>query len=192
MNKLVLIAGYAGTGKTYIGKILTKAIHNAIFMDKDTLTRYFVENILEKLQASKNDRESETYLKKVRPLEYDTLMKHANENLQLGKTVIACAPFLKELNDEDWISNLSDELEFDDIKLKIIWIKTDLNTMKERILSRAATRDNWKITHWNTYSKGVREDCPVIPQKVFSINNSERSQTSLEKQISEALLFVDS
>jgi len=43
--------GYAGTGKTYIGKIIAKEIPNSVFIDKDTLTHYFVESLLEKMQV---------------------------------------------------------------------------------------------------------------------------------------------
>ncbi|MGK5554000.1 hypothetical protein ACSNOI_20515 [Actinomadura kijaniata] len=68
----------------------------------DTLTRPVVEAALEKLGQSPHDRESETYLKYIRPCEYEALIAAANENVECGTSAIVTAPFIREVNDPAW------------------------------------------------------------------------------------------
>jgi DNA-binding transcriptional MocR family regulator len=70
---VVMIGGYAGSGKTELGRILARETKWPI-LDKDTLTRFVVEAALEMQGLSRNDRESEVYLKNFRPSEYDSLL----------------------------------------------------------------------------------------------------------------------
>jgi len=65
-RKLVLVGGFPGSGKTHLGKILSKDV--GFFVDKDTLSKLFTEKILTILGKSKNDRESETYLSHLKTL----------------------------------------------------------------------------------------------------------------------------
>ena len=49
-KKLVLIGGMPGSGKTYIGKELAKQA--GLFVDKDTISRFFTEKILIAINGS--------------------------------------------------------------------------------------------------------------------------------------------
>jgi len=181
LKKLILVSGNAGSGKTYIGKILAKKVLSSVYMDKDTLTRPMVEELLRLNMSYPHDRESDIYLKKVRPLEYDILMKHAQENLELGLNVIASAPFIKELRDSNWLLNLKEEMEFEDVEVIVVWIKSDENTMKKRIISRNAARDEWKIKNWQSYVQNIQIESPISDS--ITINNSENCDTSVLSQI---------
>ena len=82
-KQFILIGGLPGSGKTHIGKILANDI-NAVYLDKDTISRDFTEAMLVEIGCSSDDRESELYLAKVRDHEYSTMMKIGMENLELG------------------------------------------------------------------------------------------------------------
>jgi len=181
LKKLILVSGNAGSGKTYIGKILTKKLSPCVYMDKDTLTRPMVEELLVLNNSYPHDRETEVYLKKIRPLEYDILMKHARENLELGINVIASAPFIKELNDDSWLPDLKEEMEFEDVEVIVVWIESDENTMKKRIISRNAKRDEWKLKNWQAYVKNIHIESPI--SESVTINNSENYDTPVLSQI---------
>jgi hypothetical protein len=87
---VLIIGGYAGSGKTELGRILARATGWPM-LDKDTLTRPVVEAALEIAGQPLNDRESETYLNLIRPREYEATMGAAVENCrprrQLGNRV---------------------------------------------------------------------------------------------------------
>src|SRR5262249_62290760 len=92
---VLLIGGYAGSGKTELGRVLIRETGWPM-LDKDTLTRPVAEVALEVLGQSPNDRESEVYLSKIRPREYEALMAAAHENVECGNSAIVTAPFLRE------------------------------------------------------------------------------------------------
>ena len=185
-HKLVLVGGLAGSGKTYIGKEISKKV--GIFIDKDTVSRFFAESLLEKLGSHKNDRESEVYLKHVRDLEYETMMKHAFENLELGHNVICSAPFIKEFkSNNDWLDNQELEAEIFDAELITIWIHADELTTRDRLVARAADRDNHKLANWDEYTSQVKHQPPEEIENIFVIDNTSQQKETLPEQINKVI-----
>ncbi len=180
-HKLILIGGVPGSGKTYIGKEISKS--TAIFIDKDTISRFFTESLLIALGSNKDDRESEIYSSKVRALEYETMMKHAFENLELGHNVICSAPFIAQYQDNDWISDVEFEVEILDAELVKIWIQADENTARERIIARGADRDNGKLSNWDSYVGSVDHSPPTNVSNLIVIDNTPSSSATLSEQI---------
>lgn len=190
-GKLILIGGFAGSGKSYIGKKLSQDILNSVFLDKDTLSNVFTEELLKQLGSYENDRESEIYLQKIRPLEYITLMKNAFENLELNKTVICVAPFIKEFNDREWFVDLKDSLKLIDSSVYKIWVHVDENVAHSRIISRKATRDNSKLLNWNEYANKAKH---VIPQNIgehIVVDNTFAPIVPLQKQLEDIILKIN-
>lgn len=171
-GKLIVVGGLPGSGKTKVGKELSRRIENAIFLDKDTLSRSFVEEMLVLLESTKDDRESKKYLERVRPLEYDVMMKQALENVELGKTAILSAPFIKELYSQDWVENLIVDVELNDAELHLVWVTCSIDTMKNRLIDREASRDSWKINHWYEYIKSLPVAPPPIDELHIFMNDS--------------------
>lgn len=198
-KRLVLIAGVAGSGKTYIGKQITELLSNYIFLDKDTMTRFLVEELLHVLQVTNlpqadtsrgpDDRESTAYLQYVRPLEYECLMKQAFENIELGLGVIATAPFWAEVNSDAWLTKASSQAEELDAKLKVVWVHTDPQTARSRLIDRGAGRDTWKLANWDRYLQMVDHDFQ-ISYPHFRIDNSRVSVLPLSVQIERAREFI--
>jgi len=184
-SKLILIGGVPGSGKTYIGKQISKDA--GVFIDKDTISRFFTEALLEALGACKDDREGQIYLSKVRGLEYDTMRKQAFENLNLGHDVICSAPFIQEFIDQKWINDIEIDLEIEDAELIKIWIQVDERTARERLISRRADRDNGKLSSWDEYVKIVKHAPPEGVKDLIVIDNTPSPTISLGDQINSVI-----
>lgn len=190
MNKLIVVAGVAGSGKSYIGKEISKLIENCVYLDKDTQTRLMVDSFLFALGSNDTDRESSIYLEKIRPLEYDCMMKQAMENIELGKNVVVSAPFLKEFNEQEFFENLKFDLEFEDAHLKLVWVDTDPDSSRKRIIDRNAKRDEGKIKAWSEYINKVNHEIPSIDEELFIFNNRLNPEESTSIQLEKAIEFI--
>jgi predicted kinase len=169
-SKVVLIGGYAGSGKTELGRILARKTGWAI-LDKDTTTRAVVEAALEALDHSPHDRESDLYLEVIRPAEYEALMAALSENVECGNSAIVTAPFIRELNDQAWCERLAASLTGKGADLVVVWVRCDADTMRSYIRHRGAARDTTKLASWDTYLTSVDLDFkPAIAHEV--VNNS--------------------
>lgn len=167
---VILIGGYAGSGKTELGRILARATGWPM-LDKDTLTRPVVEAALEILGLSPNDRESESYLAKVRPREYEALINAMTENVQCGSSAIVTAPFIKEFKDTAWLNRIEASCADMNATMTVVWVYCDPATMHTYIRHRGAARDASKIEKWADYLDVIDVDFrPPVSHKV--IDNS--------------------
>ncbi|MEU5235073.1 GntR family transcriptional regulator [Streptomyces anulatus] len=167
---VLLIGGYAGSGKTELGRILARETGWPM-LDKDTLTRPVVEAALELLGSSPNDRESDSYLSQVRPREYEALINAMTENVQCGNSAIVTAPFIKEFKDMAWLNRIEASCADLNATVTVVWVYCDADTMNTYIRHRGAARDMSKLDNWLTYLSGIDvEFRPPVPHEV--INNS--------------------
>lgn len=142
-KKLFLVAGYAGSGKTYVSRSLAKRLCCPL-LDKDTLCSPFSRYLADTC-------ESETYLEQVRPREYEVLYAAIEDNLAFNPFVVATAPFIAEVTDPSWkefINQLAGKFEH---QVVTIWVTASEETVRERIQSRGEERDAWKLRHWDKY-----------------------------------------
>jgi DNA-binding transcriptional regulator YhcF (GntR family) len=182
--QVILIGGYAGSGKTELGRILARETGWPM-LDKDTLTRPVVEAALELIGRSSRDRESETYLRDIRPREYEALTSAMVENVQCGTSAIVTAPFIRELRDTAWIERFKALCQSMNAVLTIVWVYCDATTMHTYIRHRGAARDADKLRDWNGYLSTIDLDFrPPAPHIV--VNNSE-SGVPLQTQARELL-----
>jgi DNA-binding transcriptional regulator YhcF (GntR family)/predicted kinase len=174
---VVMIGGYAGSGKSELGRILARETGWPI-LDKDTLTRFVVEAALEMQGLSRNDRESDTYLEKIRPGEYESLIEAMTENVQCGNSAILTAPFLREFADGAWIKKIQDTCKKMGATLTIAWVYCDEDTMRTYVRHRGAARDSAKLADWDGYMAGVNvEFRPPVEHVV--VDNSTSSDPLL-------------
>ncbi|TDC82502.1 GntR family transcriptional regulator [Micromonospora sp. KC606] len=167
--RVVLIGGYAGSGKTELGRILARATGWPM-LDKDTLTRPIVEAALEILGQSPNDRESETYLKVVRPREYEALSSAAEENVQCGNSAIVTAPFIAEFQDAQWLNRTKARFADMGAAVSVVWVYCDPDTMNLYIRRRGAARDAAKLADWSGYLSRIDPDFRPLVEHVV-VNN---------------------
>lgn len=151
---LVLVGGYAGSGKSEFGKALARVTGWAV-IDKDVTARPMTEQLLQARGADPNDRHSELYLDHVRPLEYRSTMEAACRSLECKLSTVVTAPFLRELNDESWCSRLIHRCASLGADVAFVWVDCDLPTMHDHIRQRGAARDAWKLAHWDEYEATV-------------------------------------
>lgn len=170
---VVFIGGYAGSGKTEFGRILTQ-LTGWMHIDKDTITRPVVEVALETLGQPANDRESDVYLSKIRAREYEALMATAHDNTSCGAGAILTAPFVQEYSDPAWLAREQSRFVEDGAKTTFVWVSCDVESMHTYLRGRGAGRDAWKLANWDTYVE-TRIDVnfrPVVPHVVVDNSTS--------------------
>lgn len=168
--QIVLVGGYAGSGKTEFGRIIARETGWPI-LDKDTLTRPVVEAALEIIGESPHDRESETYLTQIRPREYEALTAAMTENAQCGNSAVVTAPFIREFKDLAWLNRMEAACRDMGANLSLVWIACDAETMHTYIRHRGAARDTGKLANWSAYLEGVDVDFRP-PSEHFVVDNS--------------------
>lgn len=153
-SRVVYVGGYAGSGKTELGRVLARMTGWAM-LDKDTLTRAVVDTALVQLGSTVSDRESPIYMEHVRPAEYECLAAAVRENISCGVSVICTAPFIREMNSEAWFRRTAVELDTLGADMEIVWIQCAAETMRSYITRRGAARDSHKLQNWEKYVAGI-------------------------------------
>jgi DNA-binding transcriptional regulator YhcF (GntR family) len=171
---VVMIGGYAGSGKTELGRIVSRETGWPL-LDKDTLTRPVVEAALEAVGHSPHDRDSELYVSKIRPREYESLINAVTENLQCGTGSVVTAPFIREFADAAWINRTEATCKDLGATVTLVWLYCDADTMHTYVRHRGAARDAAKLADWEGYLAGIDLDMrPPVPHIV--VDNSASSE----------------
>ncbi|MGE3795996.1 MAG: GntR family transcriptional regulator [Dehalococcoidia bacterium] len=164
---VILIGGYAGSGKTELGRILARETGWPM-LDKDTLTRPLVEAALEAHGHSPHDRESALYLTEIRPREYEALAAATTENVECGTSAIVTAPFIREFNDPAWLGRTEAAFAALNATATLVWVYCDVRTMHTYLRRRGAARDHAKLADWPTYRTSIdTEFRPAAPHLVI-------------------------
>jgi pimeloyl-ACP methyl ester carboxylesterase/predicted kinase len=177
---VVLIGGYAGSGKTELSRLVARRTGWAT-LDKDTLSPV-VEAGLIAAGASPDDRETSTYLQ-LRPSEYEALIAAVIENVRCGVSVVASAPFIREFCDEVWCERVRAALTPFRAQLHLIWVKCDPASMHAYLVRRGATRDAAKLAAWDHYLEGV--DLDYQPAAPYHLVDNSQGGRPLEGQAAE-------
>jgi predicted kinase len=182
---VVLVGGYAGSGKTEFARFLTQ-LTGWPLVDKDPLTRPLVELLLTSLGSQPHDRHTEIYRDRVRPAEYAALMQSVYSNVNCQISTVVTAPFIAELTDAEWMQRLINRCSAQGVDVAPIWVRCDMESMHEYISSRGAARDAWKLERWDEYLETVNLDLrPVVPHLV--VDNRLGSAISLADQARQAI-----
>jgi DNA-binding transcriptional regulator YhcF (GntR family) len=189
--RLILIGGYAGSGKSELGRILSHETGWSM-LDKDTLTRPVVEVALEALGKSPHDRESDTYLNMIRPREYEGLIASVNENIASGNSIIAVAPFIREFTDAAWISRTQATYASAGALVTFVWVYCDVGTMHTYLRHRGAARDTAKLADWPGYLASIDIDMrPKVPHIVIDNSASSMPLQDQAKTLLQAIIQQD-
>ncbi|MFP3990302.1 AAA family ATPase [Streptomyces sp. E11-3] len=158
---VVLVGGFAGSGKSEFAKFLG-GLTGWPILDKDSLTRPLVDQLLIALGGEAHDRSSALYREKVRPLEYRCLMEAAWDNVDCGISTILDAPFISEFSQAEWMQRFYNRCRSKRVSVATIWVECDPESMREYIEFRGAARDAWKMEAWEEYLSSL--DLEMRPQ----------------------------
>lgn len=165
--RVVMIGGYAGSGKSELSRIIARETGWAL-LDKDTITRPVVERALEALGCSPHDRDSDVYLSEVRPREYEAMAAAIQENLECGTSVIATAPYVREFANGAWLERTANAYAAYNALLTVVWVYCDTRTMHTYLRRRGAARDALKLADWQQWATGLDLDFrPGVEHVVF-------------------------
>lgn len=181
---VVLVGGYAGSGKTEFGRVLARRTGWPI-IDKDTITRPVVEFALSTLNLPEHDRESSHYSDLVRPREYEALMETAIENVQCGLSVVVTAPFLREFTSKTWLDRAVARFDSHGARIAFVWVNCDIPTMRTYLRARGAARDASKLDNWDTYAASVDVDLALVTNHLVVENgaNAEPLQPQADRLV---------
>ena len=193
MKRLILVTSPPASGKTYISKQLAKKLKHVVYLDKDTLI--VLSRQIFAVANQEYNRSSDFFEKNIRDYEYDAIVALALEALEYDDIVLINAPFTREIRDEKYMTDLKAKLALKNAKLTIIWVKTDIEVCRQRMISRNSDRDTWKLEHWDEYISGInfeipRElDDPKCKDDLLVFENS--SQQEFEQSMEEILKIIE-
>ena len=193
MKRLILVTSPPASGKTYISKQLAKKLKHVVYLDKDTLI--VLSRQIFAVANQEYNRSSDFFEKNIRDYEYDAIVALALEALEYDDIVLINAPFTREIRDEKYMADLKAKLALKNARLTVIWVKTDIDVCRQRMISRNSDRDTWKLAHWDEYISGInfeipRElDDPKCKDDLLVFENS--SQEEFDKSMEEILNIIE-
>lgn len=158
MKKLILVTSPPACGKTYISKKLAKNLKHVVYLDKDTLI--VLSKQIFAVANEEYNRSSDFFEKNIRDYEYTATVDLALEALDYDDIVLINAPFTREIREKKYIDNLRSKLAEKNAKLVVIWVQTDIEVCRQRMIARNSDRDTWKLNNWDKYISGVNFNVP--------------------------------
>ncbi len=162
LQKVYLVSGLPGSGKTHFSKKLAKQL-KIEFLDFD-------DNLNDLISEHKKEFEelgAEEFLAKYSSLRYEELIKRVVEKLKTGVSLIACAPFTSQINDLILWEKLISPLKQFDPNPTLYWVSIPPALRKERLLKRSNIRDSQKLVDIDQYMTQVKQIPPVIDHIVI-------------------------
>jgi predicted kinase len=188
-RKLILIAGYAGAGKSMVGKIMATKL-SAPLIDKDTVVLPLINKTLELINNNAHDRESALYTDVLRPLEYEATMNVAWENLQCNPVVVVVAPFVAQIQDPVWLAQLEKRSRKMNTEYHFVWVRSSKEAIRKLLIARNTPRDTWKLENWDEYSSTLPVEPPVELPNEYFITNDARDLHAVETDIDTLLKTI--
>ena len=158
MKRLILVTSPPASGKTYISKQLARNLKHVVYLDKDTLVVLSKQIFV--VAGQEYNRSSDFFESNIRDYEYSAIVDLAMEALEYDDIVLINAPFTREIRDTRYMNDLREKLIKKNAKLTIIWVQTDVEVCRQRMIERNSDRDRWKLDNWEEYISGVNFDIP--------------------------------
>lgn len=158
MKRLILVTSPPACGKTYISKQLAKNLRHVVYLDKDTLI--VLSKQIFAVAGQEYNRSSDFFEKNIRDYEYAAVTALALEALDYDDIVLINAPFSKEVRNPAYMAELRRQLLQKNARLTVIWVQTDREICRQRMIARNSDRDKWKLANWDKYIAGVNFEIP--------------------------------
>lgn len=180
-KRMILVTSPPASGKTFVSKQLAKKLPNVVYLDKDALIP--LSSQIFKVAGEENNRSSTFFEEHIRNYEYIAILDIAFEALEYADLVLINAPFTREVRDNEYIKNLKEKLASHGAELILIWVETDIEISRQRMIARNSPRDTWKLANWEEYIASRNYSTPDIPAlsdclvKFFNSNNVEYNES---------------
>ena len=189
-KRMILVTSPPASGKTYVSQQLAKNLHNIVYLDKDALIP--LSNRVFHVAGEENNRSSDFFEEHIRNYEYIAILDIGFEALEYADLVLINAPFTREVRDNEYIKNLKEKLASHGADLVVIWVETDVEVTRQRMIERNSPRDTWKLANWDEYISGRDYSTPDIPALADCLvkfyNSSEEEFNESMERITKALL----
>ena len=176
-KRMILVTSPPASGKTFVSQQLAKKLPHIVYLDKDALIP--LSNRIFHVAGQENNRSSDFFEEHIRNYEYEAILDIGFEALEYEDLVLINAPFTREVRDNEYIKNLRTKLSKRGAELVLIWVVTDIEVSRKRMIARNSPRDTWKLANWDEYVAGRDYSTPDLPAlsgclvKFFNSNNVE-------------------
>ena len=183
-KRMILVTSPPASGKTFVSQQLAKKLPHIVYLDKDALIP--LSNRVFHVAGKEYNRSSDFFEENIRNYEYIAILNIGFEALEYADLVLINAPFTREIRDNQYITEFKAKLADKGADLVLIWVETDIEVTRQRMIERNSPRDTWKIANWEQYVAGRDYSTPSIPALAdcmlkFYNSNQEEYEESMER-----------
>ena len=189
-KRMILVTSPPASGKTFVSKQLAKKLPHIVYLDKDALVP--LSNRVFHVAGEEVNRSSPFFEEHIRNYEYEVILDIGFEAIEYNDLVLINAPFTREVRNNEYIEDLKAKLASHGAELVVIWVVTDIEVSRQRMIARNSPRDTWKLSNWDEYVASRDYSTPSMPSisdclvKFYNSNQDEFDE-SMER-ISKYLL----
>lgn len=180
-KRMILVTSPPASGKTFVSQQLAKKLPHVVYLDKDALIP--LSSRIFHVAGEENNRSSAFFEENIRNYEYEAILNIGFEALEYEDIVLINAPFTREVRDNEYIKNLKLKLASRGAELIVIWVVTDIEVSRKRMIARNSPRDTWKLANWDKYIASRDYSTPNLPAlsgcmiKFFNSNSVEFNES---------------
>ncbi|HEY7324388.1 MAG TPA: AAA family ATPase [Streptosporangiaceae bacterium] len=177
-----VVAGAPGAGKSTVARLLLASVRPVpALLDKDTMYGSFVAAILAASGRAAGEREGPWYDEHIKVHEYGGITATAREIRSRGCPVLLSAPFTEQIHDagrwQSWVAGLGGGV------VRLVWVRTDAVTLRQRLAERASERDSAKLAAFEQFADRMQLEVePSAPHQ--TVDNRLSAPADLQTQVS--------